>query len=152
MVHLNATLRYRYRLLHYRLNIQRFCPLSYIVPLHLELFGSNATIYTSAAESLYQTTAKRACATAIVNLVAQLGNIWSPYFFRPQDSPHYLLAMLPMMGFSWISVICSLLMRTILRRENKKLARAAEESGTRANLYSLLREPVLYIFDCLLSS
>ncbi|KAJ4299219.1 hypothetical protein N0V90_004463 [Kalmusia sp. IMI 367209] len=83
------------------------------------LFGSNAIVYTWASSSLNQTPAKRACGTAIVNICSQMGNIYSPYFFRPQDAPRYLLAMLLMMSFSALSILTALFMKTTLRRENK---------------------------------
>lgn len=44
-------------------------------------FSSNALIFSWASNTLNQSAEKRACATAIINLLSQLGNIWSPYFF-----------------------------------------------------------------------
>ena len=46
-------------------------------------FSSNAGVFSWASATLNQTPEKRACATAIINLLSQLGNIWSPYFFPP---------------------------------------------------------------------
>ncbi|KAL2202423.1 MFS general substrate transporter [Sarocladium strictum] len=63
-------------------------------------FAANAAVYSWAASSLNQTPEKRACATAIVNLLSQFGNIWSPYFFPASDGPRYVMAMLLMMAFS----------------------------------------------------
>ncbi len=62
--------------------------------------------YSWAASVLNETPEKRAAATAIVNLLSQFGNIWSPYFFRPEDQPRYLLAMVLMMVFSVLSILC----------------------------------------------
>ena len=64
-------------------------------------FSANAIVYTWASSVLNQTPAKRACATAIVNIMSQMGNIYSPYFFRPQDAPRYILAMILMMAFTF---------------------------------------------------
>jgi len=100
-------------------------------------FGSNAIIYTWASATLNQTPAKRACATAIVNIMSQFGSIWSPYFFRPADSPRYILAMLLMMSFSAVTVVLSLFMKAVLRRENKKILAAAAGTGETPNLYTL---------------
>ncbi|KIW08190.1 uncharacterized protein PV09_01121 [Verruconis gallopava] len=100
-------------------------------------FGSNAIVYTWASATLNETAAKRACATAIVNIISQFGNIWSPYFFRPQDADRYILAMLLMMGFSALSVSTCLFMKWDLRRANAKLREEADRSGQDVNLYQL---------------
>ncbi|KAF2193953.1 MFS general substrate transporter [Zopfia rhizophila CBS 207.26] len=100
-------------------------------------FGSNAIVYTWASATLNQTPAKRACATAIVNIMSQMGNIWSPYFFRPEDAPRYVPAMLLMMGFSVVSVVTCMFMKAVLRKENMALLKAAQDSGIKANLHTL---------------
>ncbi|KAH7069781.1 major facilitator superfamily domain-containing protein [Paraphoma chrysanthemicola] len=100
-------------------------------------FGSNAIVYTWAASTLNQTPAKRACATAIVNIMSQMGNIYSPYFFRPQDAPRYIPAMLLMMGFSILSVVTCIVMKGNLRRANKKLLEQEETTGVKVSLYPL---------------
>ncbi|KAH7126632.1 major facilitator superfamily domain-containing protein [Dendryphion nanum] len=100
-------------------------------------FGSNAIVYTWAASTLNQTPAKRACATAIVNIMSQMGNIYSPYFFRPQDAPRYIPAMLLMMGFSVLSIVTCMFMKTVLRRANQRLLKEEEDTGVHAILYPL---------------
>lgn len=99
-------------------------------------FAANATVYSWAAASLNQTPEKRACATAIVNLLSQLGNIWSPYFFPSDDGPKYTMAMLLMMAFSALSIVASLVMKISLKKENKKLLAEAERTGRRVQLYT----------------
>lgn len=99
-------------------------------------FAANATVYSWAASSLNQTPEKRACATAIVNLLSQFGNIWSPYFFPSTDGPRYIMAMLLMMGFSALSIIASLLMKFLLKRENRKMLAEAEQTGQEIKLYT----------------
>lgn len=100
-------------------------------------FGSNAIVYTWAASTLNQTPAKRACATAIVNIMSQMGNIYSPYFFRPQDAPRYIPAMLLMMAFSVLSIVTCIVMKTVLRKANKQLLKEEQETGVKATLYPL---------------
>lgn len=100
-------------------------------------FGSNAIVYTWAASTLNATPAKRACGTAIVNIMSQMGNIYSPYFFRPQDAPRYIPAMLLMMGFSILSICTCIFMKTSLSRANKKLLKQEEETGVKATLFPL---------------
>jgi hypothetical protein len=91
-------------------------------------FAANAMVYTWAASAVSQTPEKRACATAIINVIGQLGNIWSPYFFRSNDAPRYVLAMILMMAFSGISIAGCILMKAVLRRDNQKLI--ARHEGT----------------------
>jgi len=100
-------------------------------------FAANAMVFSWAASTLNQTPEKRACAAAMVNLLAQLGNIWSPYFFGPGDGPRYVMAMLLMMAFSVISIICCAVMKTVLKRDNERLRREAEAEGRVANLFTL---------------
>lgn len=99
-------------------------------------FAANAAVYSWAASSLNQTPEKRACATAIVNLLSQLGNIWSPYFFPASDGPRYVMAMLLMMAFSALSIVASLLMKFLLKKDNRKLLAEAEHSGRAVKLYT----------------
>jgi MFS family permease len=100
-------------------------------------FAANAMVYSWAASTLNQTPEKRACATSMVNLLSQLGNIWSPYFFRPQDADRYLLAMILMMAFSALSVVCCIFMKWTLTRDNAKMMREFEGSGVRPVLFTL---------------
>ncbi|KAI7763117.1 hypothetical protein LZL87_013911 [Fusarium oxysporum] len=96
-------------------------------------FSSNAMVFSWASSTLNQTPEKRACATAIINLLSQLGNIWSPYFFPASDGPRYIKANLLMMAFSALSVATCVLMRFSLQKANKKL----RESGDGINLFTL---------------
>ncbi|KAJ3539032.1 hypothetical protein NM208_g5651 [Fusarium decemcellulare] len=48
-------------------------------------FSANALLYSWSVSSLNQTPEKKACATALINIIGQLGSIWSPYFFDPND-------------------------------------------------------------------
>ncbi|KAI8649140.1 MFS domain-containing protein [Fusarium keratoplasticum] len=99
-------------------------------------FAANAAVYSWAASSLNQTPEKRACATAIINLLSQLGNIWSPYFFPASDGPRYVMAMLLMMAFSALSIAASMLMKFLLKKENKKLLAQGQQTGHEVRLYT----------------
>jgi len=100
-------------------------------------FSANAMVFSWASATLSQTPEKRAAATAIINLLSQLGNIWSPYFFRPQDATRYLLAMILMMAFALLSVAMSLVMKWSLSRANKKILKAYEGKEERPTLFML---------------
>ena len=100
-------------------------------------FSANAMVYSWAASTLNQTPEKRACATAMVNLLSQLGNTWSPYFFPKSDGPRYLMAMLLMMAFSGLSIACCMALKFTLRRDDEILRREAEEDAKTVVLYTL---------------
>lgn len=84
-------------------------------------FASNALIFSWAATSLSQTVEKRACSTAIINVVGQIGNIYSPYFFPAAQSPRYTMAFILMTVFSGVAIAGAVLMKILLKRENKKI-------------------------------
>ncbi|KAF2018238.1 MFS general substrate transporter [Aaosphaeria arxii CBS 175.79] len=100
-------------------------------------FAANSIVYSWASSSVSQTPEKRAIAGAIINLMSQLGNIWSPYFFSPGDEPRYVMAMLLMIGFSVASIVGCMVMRFTLARDNRKLLASFEGTGVRPNLYTL---------------
>ncbi|KAK2754159.1 major facilitator superfamily transporter [Colletotrichum kahawae] len=100
-------------------------------------FAPTGLIFSWAASTLNATPEKRAAATAIVCLLAQLGGIWGPYFFRPQDSPRYLLAFCLMLMFSGLTAGMVFVMRLVLSRENGKIVGDAEGTGRRVRLYML---------------
>lgn len=100
-------------------------------------FSANAMVFSWASASLSQTPEKRAAATAIINLLSQLGNIWSPYFFRPQDASRYVLAMILMMAFALLSVATCMVLKWSLRRANKKILEEYEGRDEAPTLFML---------------
>lgn len=99
-------------------------------------FSANAGVFSWASSTLNQSPEKKSAAVALINLLSQLGNIWSPYFFRPQDATRYLLAMLLMMAFAFLSVGTVFVMKWSLRKENKRIVEAHQDSIERPNLYT----------------
>ncbi|KAF6802278.1 major facilitator superfamily transporter [Colletotrichum sojae] len=89
-------------------------------------FVVSASTLNVPARSLNQMPKKRACGTAIVNLLSRLRNIWSPYFFPSSDGPRYVMAMLLMMALSALSIVASMFMKYLLKKENKKLIEERE--------------------------
>lgn len=100
-------------------------------------FSANAGVFSWVSGSLGQTPEKKAAAVALINLLSQLGNIWSPYFFDPNDEPRYTLAMIMMMVFALISVGCCIVMKWSLKRENRKILAEWEGREERPNLFTL---------------
>ncbi|KAI0410804.1 MFS general substrate transporter [Xylaria grammica] len=95
--------------------------------------SSNALVFTWASGSLNQTPEKRAAATAIINVISQFGNIYSPYFFPAKDGPRYLMAFLLMLSFSLLSVVTCAVVKFTLRKANKEMLAA----GTYVKLFTL---------------
>jgi hypothetical protein len=90
-------------------------------------FSSNAMVFSWASSTLGQTLEKRACATAIINLLSQLGNIWSPSFFPASDGPRYVMANILMAVSSGVSIACCVVMKYLLRKANNKLKEDGED-------------------------
>ena len=99
-------------------------------------FSANAMVFSWAASTLSQTPEKRAIATSIINLLSQLGNIWSPYFFRPEDATRYVVAMILMMAFA-LSVATCVVMKFSLKSANKKILAEYEGREETPTLYTL---------------
>jgi hypothetical protein len=96
-------------------------------------FSSNAMVFSWASSTLNDSPEKRACATAIINLLSQLGNIYSPYFFPSADGPRYIKANLLMMAFSALSIATCVVMKILLTRANKQII----ARGNNTTLYTL---------------
>lgn len=99
-------------------------------------FSANALVYSWAASVLNQTPEKKAVATSMINMIAQLGNIMSPYFFREQDEPRYILAMLLLMGFAALSGLTCLFLKWDLRRANRGIMATSAADGTIPKLFT----------------
>lgn len=101
------------------------------------VFGANATLYGWAANTVGDTPEKKACATAIINVIGQFGSIWSPYFFDSNEAPRYTKAMLLLMAFCALQATLCFVMKFILRKENKKIIAEFDGTGIIPTLYTL---------------
>ncbi|KAI0486364.1 MFS general substrate transporter [Xylaria cf. heliscus] len=95
--------------------------------------SSNALVVTWASGSLNQSPEKRAAAISIINVISQIGNIYSPYFFPAKDGPRYLMAFLLMMSFSLLSAFTCLVMKFRLKKVNERIL----ASGNNVRLFTL---------------
>lgn len=101
------------------------------------VFGANATLYGWAASSVSSTREKKACATAIINVIGQFGSIWSPYFFDSNEAPRYTKAMLLLMAFCALEASLCVVMKFVLHKENNKILQRFDGYGIAPNLYTL---------------
>ena len=93
-------------------------------------FSANPLLATWIATTLGRTPEKRATGIAFCNVFSFFGNLVSPFFFPPSDAPRYLMAMLIMLAFSVLTVVCVLTMKWILIKENRKLKEISDRDGT----------------------
>ncbi|KAL8396574.1 hypothetical protein RB594_003595 [Gaeumannomyces avenae] len=100
-------------------------------------FSANALVYTWAVSTLSTTPEKRAAAGAIVNIFGHLGNIVSPYFFRPEEQPVYQLAFVFMLVFGATAFAIAISTKMYLKWQNSKLRRWANRTGEVYNPYIL---------------
>lgn len=98
-------------------------------------FAANGLLYSWAASVLNQTPEKKAVATSMINVLAQLGNIMSPYFFRSQDQPRYVLALILLIVFAAMSGSSCLFLKWDLSRANKKIQDESDVNGTMARRF-----------------
>ncbi|KAF7188899.1 putative transporter [Pseudocercospora fuligena] len=66
-----------------------------------------------------QTREKKACSLALANPISTAAMIWSPYLYR--DPPRFVTPMATNAGLSVVVALCALVMRWMLKRENRKL-------------------------------
>lgn len=99
-------------------------------------FAANGLVYSWAAGVLNQTPEKKAVATSMINVLAQLGNIMSPYFFRDQDEPRYVLAMILLIVFAGLSATTCVVLKWDLRRANRRIVNESATSGTIPKLFT----------------
>lgn len=75
-----------------------------------------------------ETAEKKACAIAVTSVLSGIGGIWSPYFFKQNDRPRYLLAFALMAGWTAIDILSCLWLRWELVTMNRKLDESEEET------------------------
>ncbi|KAI1261479.1 MFS transporter [Xylariaceae sp. FL1019] len=91
------------------------------------VYGSFNVTYAWVSSTLPRPLEKRAAAFAIINVVGNLAQIYSPYLYDKKTGPQYLPAMIANTVFVFASISCATVLYYCLRRENKKLE-AAEEN------------------------
>ncbi|KAL2760303.1 hypothetical protein ACRALDRAFT_1078926 [Sodiomyces alcalophilus JCM 7366] len=95
-------------------------------------FGINNVILGWISASLGQTNEKKAVAIAIANTLGNLSSVYMPYMWPASHGPRYLPAWMASIAFSVGVVILAWFMRTMLKRQNRKMREANPET---ANFY-----------------
>ncbi|KAK9473262.1 major facilitator superfamily domain-containing protein [Dipodascopsis tothii] len=90
--------------------------------------GVNDIILSWAASTMAQTPEKKAISLSVINTIAQIGNIYTPYLWPSSSAPRYTLGMSACAGYSIIVIATTWLIRHSLMRENKKIRQTAPET------------------------
>lgn len=93
------------------------------------VFAMNGTCYAWIASAIPRPPAKRAAAYAFINSIGNSASIWTPFTYRPQDKPHYRLALGICIGLQVVAGAMGLILRIVLTRQNKRLERLENEDG-----------------------
>ncbi|KAL3473056.1 major facilitator superfamily domain-containing protein [Aspergillus californicus] len=89
--------------------------------LMLFIYSMNNTISAWIATSISRPPAKRAAAYGIVSTVSNSAAIWTPFTYRIRDGPHFRLALGIVVGLVFVAAVCSVLLRGVLVKENRRL-------------------------------
>ncbi|KAL9108757.1 MAG: hypothetical protein Q9227_006553 [Pyrenula ochraceoflavens] len=91
------------------------------------VFAINGTCYGWIANAIPRPPAKRAASYAFINAIGNSASIWTPYTYRDQDKPHYVLALCVCIALQVLAFLMALLLKIILTRQNKQLDRLEDE-------------------------
>ncbi|KAK4496249.1 hypothetical protein PRZ48_012229 [Zasmidium cellare] len=81
------------------------------------------------ASTIPRTRTKRGIAYAMVNMFGNLSNVYGSYFFPDSDAPQYWSGGVTLSSFAAGGIVCSAVLGTYLCFQNKKAAKAEEETG-----------------------
>ncbi|KKZ62829.1 hypothetical protein EMCG_02824 [[Emmonsia] crescens] len=90
-------------------------------------YAVNSIILGWVGSTCGQTKEKKSASLAIVNTIANVAFIWTPYIWPSTDKPRYLIAMSSSIGLSIATAVVAWGMRIILIGKNKKIKRANDE-------------------------
>lgn len=100
----------------------------------LGTYAVNSIVLGWVGSTCGQTKEKKASALSIVNTIANISFIWTPYLWPSSDEPRYAIAMGSSAGFSLLTALTAWIMRWDLARANKKI-RASEDEATLFYVY-----------------
>lgn len=92
------------------------------------VYACNSVILGWVASTCGQTKEKKAVSMALVNTVAALGPIYTPYLWPESDEPRYVIAMATSAAFSIIAAALAWVMRGMLIRQNRAIRQSNSES------------------------
>jgi len=100
-----------------------FGPLYFSFFLMNFVFAQNGTIYAWISNAIPRPPAKRAAALAFMNSFGNAASIWTPYTYYNASKPHYRPALGACIGMQIVGLICALILRWYLTKQNHYLAK-----------------------------
>ncbi|KAF2768361.1 MFS general substrate transporter [Teratosphaeria nubilosa] len=94
----------------------------------------NALIYSWLSSTCGHTKEKKASAMALVNTIANVGFVWTPYLWPKSNAPRYDIPLGSCAGFSVLGAACALFIKFMLKRLNRS-PRHAEDGHFIAYAY-----------------
>ncbi|KAH6972032.1 MFS transporter [Ilyonectria sp. MPI-CAGE-AT-0026] len=91
-------------------------------------YAVNSIVLGWVGSTCGQTKEKKASSLAIVNTIANISFIWTPYLWPSSDEPRYAIAMGSSAGFSLLTALVAWIMRWDLSRANKKIRASSNET------------------------
>ncbi|KAF6803029.1 major facilitator superfamily transporter [Colletotrichum musicola] len=92
------------------------------------LMNINGTLFSWIAGVVSRPPAKRAAAYALINSLGNSVSIWTPYTYLDKESPYFFTGIGICVGLITSAAVLMTLLRLILIRENKRLARLENQS------------------------
>ncbi|KAF9878000.1 major facilitator superfamily transporter [Colletotrichum karsti] len=92
------------------------------------LMNINGTLFSWIAGVVSRPPAKRAAAYALINSLGNSVSIWTPYTYLDKESPYFFTGIGICVGLITSAAALMTLLRLILIRENKRLARLENEN------------------------
>lgn len=92
------------------------------------VYVCNSIILGWVSNTCGQTKEKKALSLAIVNTIAAIGPVYTPYFWPESDEPRYVTAMTTSAAFSLIAAILAWVMRFMLIRQNRVIRQSSSEA------------------------
>ncbi|XP_014562302.1 hypothetical protein COCVIDRAFT_84502 [Bipolaris victoriae FI3] len=84
-------------------------------------FGINNILLGWSSATLGQTNEKKSVALAIINMLGNLSNVYTPYLWPASDSPHYRTAWCASISFAVGVIVVALFMKYSLKARNKRI-------------------------------
>ena len=94
-------------------------------------YAVNSIILGWVASTCGQTKEKKACSLAIVNTIANISFIWTPYLWPESDGPRYTIAMSSSAAFSVATAAGAWAMKIWLQKLNRSIRQGEDETVLR---------------------
>ena len=88
----------------------------------------NGTCYAWISNAIPRPPAKRAAALAFINSVGNSSSIWTPFTYYSGQGDHFPVALGICIGLQVLAGAMGILLRFVLTRQNKRLARLEDEN------------------------